>query len=149
MFNAPHTGSIIAIFFHNNDHFLYSSGTDGVIVQYNLFDFNFVKIANKYINYTDSQITSNYFLTQTPVEGALEDNIISCGYESANQCIVSDVNFTSHTTEEISQCDFNYSLIDEKSSSLCNILTKRYDIGAVAVGSEVGTISLYSNDIKK
>lgn len=143
-FNASHTGTIIAIFFHNNDNFLYSSGSDGVIVQYNLFDFNTVKIANKYINYTDSGICSNYYIT----ESNSEDNILSCGFESVNQSVVSSVKFIPHKTEEIAQCQFSSSLIDSRATAICNVVTKRYEINAIAIGSENGTLSLYSPSIE-
>lgn len=143
-FNASHTGTIIAIFFHNNDNFLYSSGSEGVIIQYNLFDYNTVKIANKYINYTDSGICSNYYIS----ESNLEDNILSCGFESANQSVVSSVKFIPHKTEEIAQCKFSSSLIDSRATAICNVVTKRYEINAIAIGNENGTLSLYSPSIE-
>jgi WD40 repeat protein len=38
-FDIPHSGQVKSIFFHEQDYYLYTVGTDGVIVEYNLFDF--------------------------------------------------------------------------------------------------------------
>ena len=159
---TPHSSEIISLYFHPNDNFLYTAGYDGVIVQYNLFDFNYVKIANKYVNYTSSGICVNYYLAFKQHQrnilyaskqyndndlnnNAFEDKIISCGYESMNQCAISTVSFTSHKTDELSQCEFKLSPIDCKSTSICNINTKRFNINSIAVGSSKGEICLYSH----
>jgi len=39
VFNTPHSENIVSLYFHPNDDFCYTAGTEGFIVQYNLFDF--------------------------------------------------------------------------------------------------------------
>ena len=50
-FDTPHTGQITNIIFHEQDYFVYTIGTDGLIVEYNLFNFHVEKLASKYITY--------------------------------------------------------------------------------------------------
>ena len=46
-FTTPHKGNIVSINFHDDDYFIYSSGTDGIVVQYNLFNFDMVKLSTR------------------------------------------------------------------------------------------------------
>ena len=141
--NTPHSGNIITVYFHPGDNFIYTCGSEGFIIQYNLFDFNWVKITNKFALYSDSII---YPLYSGEDKVELKDNIISCGFMEKN-FVITNVNFQSNKTEEISQCHLTKGVIDEKCNAICNINTKRYDINSIAIGTEDGKICLYSHDI--
>jgi WD40 repeat protein len=39
VFDIPHSGIVKSVFFHEQDYFCYTVGNDGLIVEYNLFDF--------------------------------------------------------------------------------------------------------------
>ena len=140
--NTPHSGNIISILFHPNDNFIYSSGTDGFIIQYNLFDFTQLKITNKYTLYSNSIFQPNYETKNND----LPDNIISCGFFNEGN-VITNVNFDAPKTEEISQCKFNQGYIDEKGSSICGINTKRYNINSIALGTEDGKMCLYHRNV--
>ena len=151
--NTPHTNEIIAIYFHTNDNYLYSVGNDGIIIQYNLFDFNYIRIANKYINYTSSALCTNYYQDQMFSSfkdsktnfPQVDDKIISCGNESMTQSVISTITYQSNNIEELSQCTFTSSPIDCRSTAICNIHTKRFDISSIAIGGEKGELELYSH----
>ena len=51
IFDTPHTSKIESIFFHDQDHFVYTVGSDGMIIEYNLFSFHFEKLSSKIITY--------------------------------------------------------------------------------------------------
>ena len=142
--NTPHSGNIVSIFFHPNDNFIYSSGTDGFIVQYNLFDFNFLKITNKFTLYSNSVFCPN--LDKKSKE--MPDNIISCGFWQEGN-VLTNVNFDAPRTDEISQCNFTSGYIDEKGTSVCGINTKRYNINSIALGTEDGKMCLYNRNVNK
>ena len=140
--NTPHSGNIISIFFHPNDNFIYSSGSDGFIIQYNLFDFTQLKITNKFPLYSNSIFQLNYDKKNKD----LPDNIISCGFFNEGN-VITNVNFDAPRIEEISQCKFNQGYIDEKGSSICGINTKRYNINSIALGTEDGKMCLYHRNV--
>ena len=50
-FDTPHNTKIERIFFHDQDHFIYTVGSDGIICEYNLFNFHYDKICNNNINF--------------------------------------------------------------------------------------------------
>ena len=50
-FDTPHNTKIEKIFFHDQDHFIYTVGSDGIICEYNLFNFHYDKICSKNINF--------------------------------------------------------------------------------------------------
>jgi hypothetical protein len=39
VFESPHTGTIKSLMFHEQDYYVYTVGSEGLIVEYNLFDF--------------------------------------------------------------------------------------------------------------
>ena len=159
IFDTPHTSKIESIFFHDQDHYVYTIGSDGLIIEYNLFNFHFEKISAKIMTYfsgcysylnksqfvliavgqegTDTHIINEVLCTEIENPGNLLGNIIEKkDSESDNNLI----NFGNISTRNID----NYSSkIKESLSSICSIKSKRFDIGSYATGSETGILSLY------
>ena len=148
VFNTPHKGKIVNLFFHDEDKFLYSCGSDGFVIQYNLFDFDTMKLTNKLNTYNDSTICRNYSkINKYKQKIAQINNIISVGYLPSGDYMISNLKFESDKIEEISQVKYTYGTIKEHGVSLCHIHTKRYEIQSVAVGTADGKVVLYSKKI--
>ena len=148
IFNTPHKGKIVNMFFHDEDKFLYSCGTDGYVIQYNLFNFDTMKLTNKLNTYNDSTICRNYSkINKYKQKIAQINNIISVGYLPTGDYMISNLKFESEKIEEISQVKYTYGTINEHGVSLCHIHTKRYEIQSVAVGTSDGKVALYSKKI--
>ena len=148
IFNTPHKGNIVSIFFHDEDSFVYSCGTDGIIVQYNLFNFDTVKLTNKLNTYKDSIICRNHTkINKFKQKIAQINNIVSIGYTPTGDYMISNLKFEGPKTEEMSQVKYTYGIIDEHPVSCCHIHTKRYEIQSVAVGTVSGKVCLFSKKI--
>ena len=148
IFNTPHKGNIVSIYFHDEDSFIYSCGTDGTVVQYNLFNFDTVKLTNKLNTYNDSIICRNYTkINKFKQKIAQINNIVSIGYTPTGDFMISNLKFEGSKTEEMSQVKYTYGKIDEHGVSCCHIHTKRYEIQSVAVGTLNGKVCLYSKKI--
>ena len=148
IFNTPHKGNIVSIYFHDEDSFIYSCGTDGTVVQYNLFNFDTVKLTNKLNTYNDSIICRNYTkINKFKQKIAQINNIVSVGYTPTGDFMISNLKFEGSKTEEMSQVKYTYGKIDEHGVSCCHIHTKRYEIQSVAVGTLNGKVCLYSKKI--
>ena len=148
VFNTPHKGKIVNLFFHDEDKFLYSCGSDGFVIQYNLFNFDTMKLTNKLNTYNDSTICRNYSkINKYKQKIAQINNIISVGYLPSGDYMISNLKFESDKIEEISQVKYTYGIIKEHGVSLCHIHTKRYEIQSVAVGTADGKVALYSKKI--
>ena len=148
VFNTPHQGNIVSIYFHDEDTFIYSCGTDGIIVQYNLFNFDMVKLSNKLNTYNDSIICRNYVkINKFKQKIAQINNIVSVGYSPTGDYMISNLKFEGAKTDEISQVKYTYGIIDEHGVSCCHIHTKRYEIQSVVVGTSNGKVCLYSKKI--
>ena len=148
IFNTPHKGNIVSIFFHDEDSFIYSCGTDGIIVQYNLFNFDTVKLTNKLNTYKDSIVCRNYTkINKFKQKIAQINNIVSIGYSPTGDYMISNLKFEGAKTEEMSQVKYTFGKIDEHGVSCCHIQTKRYEIQSVAVGTTSGKVCLYSKKI--
>ena len=149
IFNTPHKGNIVSIYFHDEDSFIYSCGTDGIIVQYNLFNFDMVKLSNKLNTYNDSAICRNYVkINKFKQKIAQINNIVSVGYSPTGEYMLSNLKFEGSKTEEMSQVKYTYGIIDEHGVSCCHIHTKRYEIQSVVVGTNNGKVCLYSKKIE-
>lgn len=149
IFNTPHKGNIVSIYFHDEDSFIYSCGTDGIIVQYNLFNFDMVKLSNKLNTYNDSAICRNYVkINKFKQKIAQINNIVSVGYSPTGEYMLSNLKFEGSKTEEMSQVKYTYGIIDEHGVSCCHIHTKRYEIQSVVVGTYNGKVCLYSKKIE-
>ena len=149
IFNTPHKGNIVSIYFHDEDSFIYSCGTDGIIVQYNLFNFDMVKLSNKLNTYNDSAICRNYVkINKFKQKIAQINNIVSVGYSPTGEYMLSNLKFEGPKTEEMSQVKYTYGIIDEHGVSCCHIHTKRYEIQSVVVGTYNGKVCLYSKKIE-
>ena len=137
-FDTPHTGEITNIFFHEQDYFIYTIGTDGLIVEYNLFNFHVEKLSSKYVHYAGGafSILSKY---QTCVAG--------CGQPKSSMNYITEVICTeieSQETNEIGRSNEVYMTeVDKHLTALCNIKSKRFDTRAYAGGSEDGYMGLY------
>ena len=148
IFTTPHKGNIVSIYFHDDDYFIYSCGTDGIVVQYNLFNFDMVKLTTRLNSYNNSTICRNYVkINKFKQKIAQIDNIVSVGYTSMGEYMLSNLKFEGPKTEEMSQCKYTYGLIDENGVSCCHIHTKRYEIQSVVVGTNNGKVCLYSKKI--
>ena len=148
VFNTPHKGKIVNLFFHDEDKFLYSCGSDGFVIQYNLFNFDTMKLTNKLNTYNDSTICRNYSkINKYKQKIAQINNIISVGYLPSGDYMISNLKFESDKIEEISQVKYTYGTIKGHGVSLCHIHTKRYEIQSVAVGTADGKVALYSKKI--
>ena len=160
LFDTPHTSRIESVFFHDQDHYVYTVGSDGMIIEYNLFNFHHEKISSKIITYFSGCYSflnkSQFVLVAVGQEGS-ETNVINevlCT-EIENMGFLSNDkkgqnneydpeinNFGNNNTRN----NENFSTkIKENLSSICNIKSKRYDIGAYATGNNNGVMSLYPN----
>ena len=149
VFNTPHKGKIVNIYFHDEDKFLYSCGSDGFVIQYNLFNFDSIKLSNKLNTYNDSTLCRNYVkINKYKQKIAQINNIISVGYSPSGDYIISNLKFESDKIEEISQVKYTFGTIKEHGVSLCHMHTKRYEIQSVAVGTLDGKVALYSKKIE-
>ena len=118
---------------------MYTIGTDGLIVEYNLFNFHVEKLSSKYVHYAGGafSILSKY---QTCVAG--------CGQPKSSMNYITEVICTeieSQETNEIGRSNEVYMTeVDKHLTALCNIKSKRFDTRAYAGGSEDGYMGLYT-----
>ena len=158
-FNTPHTSKIESVFFQEQDHYAYTVGSDGVIIEYNLFDFHFEKISSKIITYF-SGCYSYLSKTQSVLiavgqEGAdthVVNEILCTEIENTNNLLNTnpkenfdaDGAYLNYNTNIQTKSNENYSTkIKESLASICSIKSKRFDIGSYATGSDDGHLSLY------
>ena len=158
IFDTPHTSKIESVFFHDQDHYVFTVGSDGMIIEYNLFNFHFEKISSKIITYFSGCYC---YLNKT------QSVLIAVGQEGSDTHVINEVlcteienvgNFLGNIGQKENENDNNlmnfgntftrnnenYSTkIKESLSSICSIKSKRFDIGAYATGSDVGVLSLY------
>ena len=137
-FDTPHNGKITNIIFHEQDHFVYTVGSDGLIVEYNLFNYHVEKLSTKYINYSGSCF-SVLSKTQTCVA--------ACGTQNSTTNSITEVICTEIESQETSEIGRNNELyiteVDKNIVSMCNIKSKRLDILGYACGSDDGYLGLY------
>ena len=158
IFDTPHTSKIESVFFHDQDHYVFTVGSDGMIIEYNLFNFHFEKISSKIITYFSGCYC---YLNKT------QSVLIAVGQEGSDTHVINEVlcteienvgNFLGNIGQKENENDNNlmnfgntftrnnenYSTkIKESLSSICSIQSKRFDIGAYATGSDMGVLSLY------
>ena len=158
IFDTPHTSKIESVFFHDQDHYVFTVGSDGMIIEYNLFNFHFEKISSKIITYFSGCYC---YLNKT------QSVLIAVGQEGSDTHVINEVlcteienvgNFLGNIGQKENENDNNlmnfgntftrnnenYSTkIKESLSSICSIKSKRFDIGAYATGSDMGVLSLY------
>ena len=63
-FETLHTSKIERIFFHELDYYIYTVGSDGMVIEYNLFNFHYEKISDRPLVYFSgcfSEISKNQF----------------------------------------------------------------------------------------
>ena len=148
IFNTPHKGKIVNIYFHDEDKYLYSCGSDGFVIQYNLFNYDTMKLTNKLNTYNDSTLCLNYTkINKYKQKIAQINNIISVGYSPSGDYMISNLKFESDKVEEISQVKYTSGTIEDHGVSLCHIHTKRYEIQSVGIGCSDGKVALYSKKI--
>jgi WD40 repeat protein len=130
---TPHTGIIKSIIFDESDNFVYTIGNDGVIVEYNLFDFKFEEISTKFITYSNATICkTNGF-----------NNIIACGMQTATKNVISEISIL-----ENDKTDTTVKQVDKLIYSICHLKSKKCNISALACGTKEGDINLYSYPFK-
>lgn len=81
-FDTPHNTKIEKIFFHDQDHYVYTVGADGMICEYNLFNFYYDKICNKNINFYSGCFT---YLNKN------QNCIVAVGDEGNDNHIINEV----------------------------------------------------------
>ena len=63
-FETLYSSKIERIFFHDLDYYIYTVGSDGMVVEYNLFNFHYEKISDRPLVYFSgcfSEISKNQF----------------------------------------------------------------------------------------
>ena len=81
-FDTPHNTKISKIFFHEQDHFIYTVGSDGMICEYNLFNFHFDRLCRNDITFFSgcfSLLNKN------------QNCIIAVGEEEDNSHIINEI----------------------------------------------------------
>ena len=160
IFDTSHTSKIESVFFHDQDHYVYTVGSDGMIIEYNLFNFHHEKISSKIITYFSGCYC---YLNKS------QSVLIAVGQEGSDSNVINEVlcteienvgGFLNEQKDENNEYDpeinnfgnnntrnnENFSTrIKESLSCICNIKSKRYDIGAYATGNNNGIMSLYPN----
>ena len=106
-FDTPHKRKIEKIFFHEEDHYIYTVGSDGIICEYNLFNFHYDKICNKNISFFCGCFTS---LNKN------QNCIVAVGEEGKDNHMINEVLCT-----EIENTSNNNKLNSEKDNSEKNI----------------------------
>ena len=160
IFDTPHTSRIESVFFHDQDHYVYTVGSDGMIIEYNLFNFHHEKLSSKIITYFSGCYSylnkSQSVIVAVGQEGS-DSNVINevlcTEIENVGSFLIEQKDEKSEFDPEInnfgnnnSRNNENFSTkIKENLSSICNIKSKRYDIGAYATGNNNGIMSLYPN----
>ena len=160
IFDTPHTSKIESVFFHDQDHYVYTVGSDGMIIEYNLFNFHHEKISSKIITYFSGCFCylnkSQSVLVAVGQEGSdtnVINEVLCTEIESVGSFLNDQKNENSEYDPEINNFgnnntrnNENFSTrIKENLSSICNIKSKRYDIGAYATGNNEGVMSIYPN----
>ena len=160
IFDTPHTSKIESIFFHDQDHYVYTVGSDGMIIEYNLFNFHHEKLSSKIITYFSGCYS---YLNKS------QSVLVAVGQEGSDSNVINEVlcteienvgSFLNEAKKENNEYDpeinnfgnnntrnnENFSTkIKENLSCICNIKSKRYDIGSYATGNNNGIMSLYPN----
>ena len=174
-FETPHNTKIGQIFFHEQDHFIYTVGSDGMICEYNLFNFHFDRLCKTEIN---------FFSGCFNLLNKNQNCIIAVGEEENNSHIINEILCTEYEyvntnqTEEkndesvknnsnlnISGNDIDSNLnpnllnqsqyqrrvenfiakVNDNLTSICSFKSKKLDVGSYATGSDNGYMSLYPN----
>ena len=81
-FDTPHNTKIEKIFFHDQDHFIYTIGSDGVICEYNLFNFHYDKLSSNGINFFSGCFT---FLNKN------QNCIVAVGEEGKDTNVIHEI----------------------------------------------------------
>ena len=170
-FDSPHNTKIEKVFFHEQDHFIYTISSDGMICEYNLFNFHFDRLFHSDINFFNgcfSLLNKN------------QHCIIAVGEEDnsniINEILCTEIEFVSANPQdeknedkekekEGSNIDLDgninpnilnqnqnqrkiekyISKVNESLTSICSFKSKKLDIGSYATGSDNGYLSLYPN----
>lgn len=84
-FKTTHTGTVKSIVWDENDYYVYTVGNDGVIIEYNLFNFKVEEIATKYITYSGATMYS--LDEKNPITNLYYNAIVACGYSQGKNVI--------------------------------------------------------------
>ena len=87
-FKTSHTGIIKSIVWDENDYYVYTVGNDGVIIEYNLFNFKVEEIATKYVSYTGATMFT--LDKKNPNTNLNYNAIMACGV-SQNKNVLSQI----------------------------------------------------------
>ena len=126
-FKTSHTGTIKGIYFDYNDHYVYTVGSEGIIAEYNLFNFRVEEFNTRYIyNSGDFCINGD------------KSSILACGVHSQNKSVVTEV-LRGDDRDSISPEFYQF---QRRIQAMCHIISKKYDIHALAFGSDDGILTL-------
>lgn len=133
-FKTSHSGTIVSVFFDQNDHYCYTIGTEGIITEYNTFSFKTEEITTRFL-FTNGGFC---FHNNKPL-------VVASGLQSQYKGIVADF----LRGDERDGSPPNVTPFDKKIMSIQHLISKRYDISAVILGGEDGVLSLTSFPIPK
>lgn len=126
-FKTSHSGTIKGVYFDYNDHYVYTIGTEGIITEYNLFSFRMEEITTRYI------LTGGSFCLNGD-----SPSIIACGMQSQQKSLVAEV----QRGEDRDNSPPSITQFNKKMQSVHHILSKKYDIPSVLLGTDDGTLML-------
>ena len=173
-FDTPHNSNIEKIFFHEQDLFIYTVSSDGMICEYNLFNFHFDRLFKSEINFFSGGISLlNKNQNCIVAVGEEEDThviseVLCTEIENVNLNSSSEKNEdkekdTSNLNVTNTDLDGNLtpnllsqnqnqrqiqtflSKVNENLTSICCFRSKKLDVGSYATGSDDGYLSLYPN----
>ena len=172
-FDSPHHKKIEKIFFHEQDHFLYTLSSDGMICEYNLFNFHFDRLCqtdfiflngcftllNKSQNCIiavgeeenkESHIIKEILCTEIEPTNAnpSEEKGEEKDKDNSSINLQDDGNLNpalSGLNQNRRKIDKFVSKINEDLTSICSFRSKKLDVGSYATGSNNGYMSLYPN----
>ena len=172
-FDSPHNTKIEKVFFHEQDHFIYTLGSDGMICEYNLFNFHFDRLCRTDIHFFNGCFSlinnnQNCIIAVGEEENTNIINEILCTeieYSNVNQTEEKNDDKERDSIKEASNLDLDGNInsnivnqnqnirkienyrakVGENLTSICSFKSRKLDVGSYATGSDKGYMSLYPN----
>lgn len=126
-FKTSHSGMIKGVYFDHNDHYVYTVGSEGLIIEYNLFNFKTEEFSTRYM-FTGGSFCYN----------GDKSSILACGFHSINKSIIAEVirnDEREASFPEIAQ-------FQKRIQSMAHIISKKYDIHSLVFGGDDGVLTL-------
>ena len=174
-FDTPHNTKIEKIFFHAQDHFIYTLGSDGMICEYNLFNFHFDRLCRTDINYfygcfnllnksqnciiavgeeNDSPIINEILCTEIEYVNTnqTDEKSEEKGKDNSNLNISNNTDLEGNANPNVlgqsqsqRKIEKFISKVQDNLTSICSFKSKKLEVGSYATGSDNGYMSLYPN----